>query len=59
MSKVMVVAPIRFRIAPKLGRERAIISSVAITRDRNITLLIPKPARVYHPFVIYVLLSLL
>ena len=59
MSKVMVVAPIRFRIAPKLGRERAIISSVAITSDRNITLLIPKPTRVYHTLVIYMLLFLL
>ena len=43
MSKVMVVAPIRFRIAPKLGRDRAIINSVVITRDRKITLLMPKP----------------
>ena len=43
MSKVMVVAPMRSRIAPKFGSERAITRSPSMQPDRKSALLILKP----------------
>ena len=36
LSKVMVVAPMRFRIAPKFGRERPITNRTNMQADRKI-----------------------
>ena len=41
LSNVMVVAPIRSRMAPKFGKDRAITRSPVIQAERNSALLTP------------------
>ena len=49
LSKVMVVAPMRFRIAPKFGRERPITKSTNMQADRKIAFfnLEPKSFKIF------------